>query len=121
MIKKHIPIRTFADWNDVVPGFLEGDLVAHCGRQSQGQFLNTLTVTDIATGWTELGALMGKSEDDVLQEVAVIKELLPFPLQGFDTDNGGEFINYGLLDWCAKNKHHIHSFTRVQKERPGTR
>lgn len=103
LIKKHIPIRTFADWNDVIPGFLEGDLVAHCGDNAQGQFLNTLTVTDIATGWTELGALMGKSEDDVLQEIAVIKELLPFPLQGFDTDNGGGFINYGLLDWCAKN------------------
>lgn len=104
LIKKHIPIRTFADWNDVVPGFLEADLVAHCGENVRGQFLHTLTVTDIATGWTELGALMGKSEDDVLQEIAEIKELLPFPLLGFDTDNGGEFINYGLVDWCSKNE-----------------
>lgn len=103
LIKKHIPIRTFADWNDVVPGFLEADLVAHCGENVRGQYLNTLTVTDIATGWTELGALMGKSEGDVLQEVAEIKESLPFPLLGFDTDNGGEFINYGLVDWCSQN------------------
>jgi len=103
LIKKHIPIQTFADWNDVVPGFLEADLVAHCGENVRGQYLNTLTVTDIATGWTELGALMGKSENDVLQEVAEIKELLPFPLLGFDTDNGGEFINYGLVEWCSKN------------------
>ena len=103
LIKKHIPIRTFADWNDVAPGFLEADLVAHCGENVRGQFLNTLTMTDIATGWTELGALMGKSERDVLQEMAEIKELLPFPLLGVDTDNGGEFINYGLVEWCSKN------------------
>ena len=103
LIKKHIPIRTFTDWNDVVPGFLEADLVAHCGENIRGQYLHTLTVTDIATGWTELGALMGKGEVDVLQEIAEIKESLPFPLLGFDTDNGGEFINYGLVDWCAQN------------------
>jgi site-specific recombinase XerD len=103
LIKKHIPIRTFADWNDVAPGFLEADLVAHCGENVRGQFLNTLTMTDIATGWTELGALMGKSERDVLQEMAEIKELLPFSLLGVDTDNGGEFINYGLVEWCSKN------------------
>jgi len=103
LIKKHIPIRTFADWNDVVPGFLEADLVAHCGENIRGQYLHTLTVTDIATGWTELGALMGKSEGGVLQEIAEIKESLPFPMLGFDTDNGGEFINYGLVDWCSQN------------------
>jgi hypothetical protein len=88
LIKTHIPIRTFTDWNDVVPGFVEADLVAHCGENVRGQYLNTLTVTDIATGWTELGALMG-NEGDVLQEITEIKESLPFPLLGFDTDNGG--------------------------------
>ncbi|MGH2506011.1 MAG: tyrosine-type recombinase/integrase [Ktedonobacteraceae bacterium] len=103
LIKKHIPIQTFTAWNDVVPGFMEADLVAHCGENVRGQFLHTLTVTDIATGWTELGALMGKGESDVLQEIADIKESLPFPLLGFDTDNGGEFINYGLVEWCSQN------------------
>ena len=103
LIKKHIPIRTFADWNDVIPGFVEADLVAHCGDNVRGQFLHTLTVTDIATGWTELGALMGKSEGDVLEELAELKELLPFPLLGFDSDNGGEFISYGLVEWCSQN------------------
>lgn len=103
LIKKHIPTQTFADWNDVVPGFVEADLVAHCGESARGQFLHTLTVTDIATGWTELGAVMGKNESDVLEEIAEIKGSLPFPLLGFDTDNGGEFINYGLVDWCSKN------------------
>lgn len=103
LIKKHIPIRTFADWNDVVPGFLEADLVAHCGENIRGQYLHTLTVTDIASGWTELGALMGKGEGDVLAEIAELKALLPFPLLGLDTDNGGEFINYGLVEWCSNN------------------
>ena len=114
LIKKHIPIQTFTDWNNAVPGFLEADLVAHCGENVRGQFLNTLTMTDIATGWTELAALMGKSENDVLQEMADIKELLPFPLLGVDTDNGGEFINYGLVDWCSKNNI---TFTRSREYR----
>jgi hypothetical protein len=114
LIRKHVPIRTFADWNDVVPGFLEGDLVAHCGQHIQGQYLHTLTLTDIATGWTELRALLGKSEADVLQEVDQIEDLLPFPLLGIDTDNGGEFLNYGLIDWCEKNKI---TFTRSREYR----
>lgn len=88
----------------MVLGFLEGDLVAHCGENIQGKYLHTLTLTDIATGWTELRALLGKTEADVLQEVDQIKELLPFPLLGLDTDNGGEFLNYGLIDWCERNK-----------------
>ncbi len=103
LIKKHIPVRTFADWNDVVPGFLEGDLVAHCAENIRGQFLHTLTMTDIATGWTELEAVLSKNERDVLEAIIEIKDVLPFPLLGFDTDNGGEFINYGVLDWCTKN------------------
>lgn len=114
LIRKHVPIRTFADWNDVVPGFLEGDLVAHCGEHVQGRYLNTLTLTDIATGWTELRALRGKSEADVLQEVDEIKDLLPFPLLGFDTDNGGEFLNYGIIDWCEANNI---TFTRSREYR----
>lgn len=103
LIKKHVPIQTFTDWNDVVPGFLEADLVAHCGENVRGQFLHTLTMTDIATGWTELAALIGKSESHVLQEIAQIKESLPFPLLGLDSDNGGEFLNYGLVEWCSQN------------------
>lgn len=104
LLKKHIPVRTYSDWNDVTPGFFEADLVAHGGPSGSGPFLQTLTMTDIATGWTECIALLCKSEYAVLNALNSITELLPFALQGFDTDNGSEFVNEGVLDWCAANK-----------------
>jgi len=109
LLKKQIKIRTFADWNDVVPGFLEGDLVAHCGDRVDGAFLNTLVLTDIASGWTEFLPLLIRSSSNVVQGISVILELLPFPLLGVDTDNGSEFINYELLNFC---KDHKITFTR---------
>ena len=111
LLKKQIAVRTFADWNDAACGFAEADLVAHCGETTAGQYLNTLTVTDIATGWTELGALIRKSEADVMKSLCELRELLPFPLLGIDTDNGGEFINHTLFNWCLKNKV---TFTRAR-------
>lgn len=101
LLKKHIPVRTFADWNDAEIGFLEADCVAHCGETTKGQFLNTLTLTDIATGWTDFEALLRKSEFGVLAALAAAVRRLPFPLKGLDTDNGSEFINAGLLKWCT--------------------
>lgn len=101
LIKKQIAVRTFADWNDVQPGFLEADLVAHCGESVHGQFLHTLTLTDIATTWTECIALLRRSESDVMHGLSQLREILPFPLLGLDTDNGAEFINYSLLNWCT--------------------
>ena len=96
LLKKHIPIRTYADWNDVTPGFFEADLVAHGGSSASGQFLHTLTMTDIATGWTECSALLSKSEVSVLRAFTTVKASLPFPLLGLDTDNGSEFILFRL-------------------------
>lgn len=104
LIKKQISVRTFADWKDLQPGFFEADLVAHGGARADGQFLQTLTLTDIETGWTELGALLRRSEADVINALNEMKTLIPFPLLGLDTDNGGEFINYELIDWCQKNE-----------------
>lgn len=104
LLKKHIPIRTYSDWSDVRPGFLEADLVAHGGSSGSGQFLHTLTMTDIATGWTECSALICKSEVSVLEAFASVKKELPFPLLGLDTDNGSEFINHGVLKWCVDEK-----------------
>ena len=100
LLKKQIPIRTFADWSDVTPGFVEADLVAHCGTRIDGAFLNTLTITDIATGWTEVIPLLRKSEADFQSALVNIRSILPFPLLGLDTDNGSEFINHGLLKYC---------------------
>jgi hypothetical protein len=104
LLKKQIKVRTFADWNDVIPGFLEGDLVAHCGDNVGGSFLNTLVLTDIASTWTEFFPLLRKSEADVINALRVVQKVLPFILLGLDTDNGSEFINYGLLNFCQTEK-----------------
>ena len=78
LLKKHIPIRTYSDWTDLSPGFFEADLVAHGGSSASGLFLNTLTMTDIATGWTECSALIYKSESSVLRAFALVKKALLF-------------------------------------------
>jgi hypothetical protein len=109
LLKKQIPVRTFAEWNDVVAGFVEADLVAHCGETVAGTFLNTLVLTDIATAWTEFLPILYKNEANVLQALQVARNQLPFPLKGLDTDNGSEFINNALLAFCQKE--HI-TFTR---------
>ena len=104
LLKHQIPIRTFSDWSEVAPGFMEADLVAHCGDRAEGAFLNTLVLTDISTGWTECLALLRRSEADVAAAIHGVRPTLPFPLLGLDTDNGGEFINYELLRYCEKEK-----------------
>ncbi|NJL71892.1 MAG: transposase family protein [Candidatus Competibacteraceae bacterium] len=109
LLKKQIPVRTFADWNDVVAGFVEADLVAHCGETVAGTFLNSLVLTDIATTWTEILPIMYKNEANVLEALQAARNLLPFSLKGLDTDNGSEFINNALLGFCQKE--HI-TFTR---------
>jgi hypothetical protein len=83
---------------------MEADLVAHCGDRSEGAYLNTLVLTDIATGWTECVALLRRSEGDVSGGIHAARQCLPFPLLGLDTDNGGEFINYELLRYCEKER-----------------
>lgn len=101
LLKHHIPIRTFSEWNDCEPGFLEADTVSHCGPVAKGQFLSTLTLTDIASGWTELVALEGKTESAVTAALSHVAGIIPFRLRGLDTDNGSEFINEGVHKWCV--------------------
>ena len=94
--KKNIPVRTFADWNEDKPGFMVGDcptimeidLVAHCGESASGQFLNTLTCTDICTGWTEPIGLRRRSQETVCFAIDAMQKELPFDLLGIDSDNG---------------------------------
>jgi hypothetical protein len=100
LLKQQIPIRTFQQWNETHPGFLEADLVAHCGTQAEGRFLYTLTLTDIATGWTECFPLFSKSAEAVVSALQQARACFPFPILGLDTDNGGEFINKDLLTYC---------------------
>jgi hypothetical protein len=109
LLKQQIPVRTFAQWNETRPGFLEADLVAHCGAQTEGSFLYTLTLTDLATGWTECLPLHTKCAEDVLPALQQARASFPFPILGLDTDNGSEFINELLLTYCEQE--HI-TFTR---------
>lgn len=102
LLKRQIPVRTFSDWNDVVPGFFEADLVAHCGSDTSGTYLNTIVLTDIATSWTECFALLRRSEEGVIQALRTAQHVLPVPLLGFDSDNGSEFINHGLIEFCRE-------------------
>jgi hypothetical protein len=100
LLKDSIPIRTFADWDDVRPGFEEVDLVAHCGDSTQGEYVHSLTLTDVATGWTECLALRNRGQQIVFAALVRARAQLPFPLVGIDSDNGGEFINAHLLRYC---------------------
>jgi hypothetical protein len=108
-LKGEIPIRTFAEWDDVQPGFLEIDLVAHCGSTTEGFSLCTLCAVDIATAWIELEAVWGKGQERVGAAIHRVRTQLPMPLLGLDSDNGSEFINHHLYAYC---QHHAITFTR---------
>ena len=114
LLKKQIKVRTFADWDDLQPGFLEADLVAHCGESAAGSFLHTLVLVDVATGWTECVALLRRSEADVIGALNSLRGRLPVPLLGLDTDNGSEFINYEMLRYCQREQI---TFTRSRVNR----
>lgn len=114
LLKKNIPVRTFTDWNEDKPGFMEVDLVAHCGESTAGQFLNTLTCTDLCTGWTEPIALLKRSQEAVRDAIEAMQPDLPFDLLGIDSDNGSEFINDLLYRYCLE---HEITFTRSRPYR----
>ncbi len=104
LLRDSIPIRTFADWNNEGPGFLEVDLVAHCGESTEGFYLHTLNTVDIATGWVECEPVWGKGQQRVGGAVHHIRQRLPFSMLGLDSDNGSEFINHHLWAYCQRNK-----------------
>jgi hypothetical protein len=104
LLKRSIPIRTFADWEEDRPGFLEVDLVPHCGESGEGFYLTTLSGVDVATGWSECIGVWGKGQSRVGAAVHRIRQRLPFPLLGLDSDNGSEFINHYLYNYCQREK-----------------
>ena len=114
LLKKQIPIRTFADWDEQQPGFVEIDLVAHDGGLGAGDYCQTLDVTDIATTWTETRAVRNKAQTWVFAALKEMRQKLPFPLLGIDSDNGSEFINTYLVNYCQQQKL---SFTRSRPYR----
>ena len=104
LLKNLIPVRTFTEWDAERPGFMEIDLVAHCGNTTEGQYLNTLTCTDLCTGWTDVTALPHRSQQAVSEAIRRMRQRLPFPLLGIDSDNGSEFINDLLYRYCLEEQ-----------------
>ena len=114
LLKRQIPVRIYTPWDEQQPGFLEIDLVAHCGETTAGNYLNTLTATDLATGWTECLALPNKTQTATFLAIKKLQERLPFPLLGLDSDNGSEFINDMLYRFCLDQQI---TFTRCRPYR----
>ncbi|MEJ7654626.1 MAG: transposase family protein, partial [Chloroflexia bacterium] len=104
-------MSTYTPWDEQAPGFVELDLVAHCGDSASGEFLYTLNTVDIATGWTECEPIANKGQIAVVAALGAIRARLPFPLLGIDSDNGSEFINAHLLRYCQTGQI---SFTRCR-------
>jgi len=104
LLKDAIAVRTFADWDEAIPGFVETDLVAHCGDNVANQYLQTLTATDVQSGWTECLILPQRSQNAVEAAMKELQARLPFPLLGVDSDNDSVFINETLQRFCEKNK-----------------
>jgi len=115
LLKSQIPIRTWSEWDEARPGFVEIDLVGHEGGNSFGEFCFTLTMTDIATGWTVNRSVKNKAAIFVTEAIEHARRAFPFPILGIDSDNGSEFINAHLFDYCVEHKI---TFTR---SRPGNK
>jgi hypothetical protein len=114
MLKSQIPVRVCFDRDERRPGFFETDTVSHCGSRASGQFCQTLTLTDVGSAWTEECALLNNAHRWVKEEIQKTKGHLPFPMLGLDSDNGGEFINHQVFDWCVQNSI---KFTRTRPYR----
>jgi transposase InsO family protein len=100
LLKDSIPMRTWAEWDDARPGFVEIDLVGHEGGNNRGEFCFTLDITDVATGWTETRSVRNKAQKWVFAAIKDATASFPFPILGIDSDNGSEFINWELFRWC---------------------
>jgi hypothetical protein len=110
LLRNQIPIRTH-NWDITQPGFVEADTVAHCGNSLAGDFIWSLTLTDIHSGWTECRATWNNGATGVVKQIKDIEADLPFELQGFDCDNGSEFLNYHLVRYFTDHKPKV-NFTR---------
>lgn len=114
LLKHQIPIRTFADWTEKKPGFLEIDTVHHCNEDNKGDYVHTFDTTDVFTGWNECRAFMGKSEHHTVEGLETVRKRLPFSLLGIDFDTGGEFVNWHLIRYSKRNQI---TYTRAREEK----
>jgi Integrase core domain len=101
-VRKLVAVKTFADWEQACPGFMEIDLVTHCGTRASGSFVHTLVLTDVASGWTECVALPVREQALIVEAITAVGARLPFPLLGLDTDNDSAFMNDTLWDYCRQ-------------------
>lgn len=118
LLKSQIPIRLGNEWDDGKAGFVEIDLVAHCGSSTRGDYLNTLDMIDIETCWCETQAVLNKAQRHVFAALKDIRERLPFPLLGIDSDNGSEFINAEFLRYC-KSENLLFTRSRPNRKNDG--
>jgi hypothetical protein len=109
LLKQQVPVQTYTPWDEQRLGFVEIDLVVHWGTTTAGHYVNTLSVTDVASGWTECAAVWGIGQAAVCGALEQIRDRLPFPLLGIDSDSGSEFLNAHLVRWC---EHEQLTFTR---------
>ena len=116
LLKNQIPIKTH-NWDVSRPGYFEADTVAHCGNSMAGDFVFSLTFTDIFSGWTENRAVWGKGSQGVLRQIKNIEERIAFPILGFDCDNGSEFLNHHLVRYFTKRPTAPVQFTRSRPYR----
>jgi hypothetical protein len=117
LLKQHIAVKT-DQWNEDRPGFLEADTVAHCGTTLLGSFIWSVTLTDIYSGWTENAAVWNKGAEGVLGQITSIESRLPFPILGFDCDNGSEFLNHHLMRYLQTREKPV-QFTRSRAYHKG--
>ncbi|WP_018240403.1 DDE-type integrase/transposase/recombinase [Ensifer sp. BR816] len=99
-VRRSVPVRTFGDWDDPLPGFVEVDFVAHSGTSSSGSFVQTMVLTDIATGWTECIPVRTRDSGNVIMAIKLARSRFPFPLRGVDFDNDSAFMNALVVSWC---------------------
>lgn len=103
-LKAEVPIRTWSDWDGTAVGSLQADLVLHCGESTEGFYLTSLCAVDVATAWTEVQPVWGLGKQRVGTAIHHIRQRLPFRLQSLHTDNGSEFINHTLYNWCRQEQ-----------------
>ena len=101
--RRRVPVRTFADWNEPPPGSMEMDCVAHCGDANRGSYVNSLVLTDIASGWTEAAPLVVRESGLLVETLDRVRLGLPFALRALDVDNGSEFVNESLINYCLSH------------------
>ena len=102
-VRKLVPVRTFADWDEPQTGYFEVDMVVHCGARNEGSFVHTLVLTDVASGWTECIALPVREQALIVEAIDGLRPVLPFPILGLDTDNDSAFLNDTLWNYCREN------------------